>query len=532
METTCTYLPYKSTGAFSAIVNDYLEEDEKLQPFYACPSTLNGVLKGIEQRKNTQNNRALLVDQLRKQYANLTLTSLQENYLQQLLLTNSFTICTAHQPNIFTGHLYFIYKIIHAIKLADTLRSHLPGNNFIPVFYMGSEDADLDELGHINIEGKGYKWDTQQSGAVGRMIVDKAFIHLIDEMQGQLSIHPFGKDLIELFRRCYLVGTTVQNATLTLVHELFKSFGLLVLIPDNAELKRPFNEIVKKEILEQFSFPLVQHTIEKLSEHYKVQAGGRAINLFYLLENSRERIEKTGDKYTLADKRKQWTEDVLLAEVEEYPERFSANVILRGVFQEMILPNIAFIGGGGEIAYWLELKKVFEASAVPFPVLVLRNSFMLANHQQFQLANKLGFKLEDLFATVDELMNTIVKKHNEVALSLNKQKEALQEIYLQVKQAGNAIDPTLSNHVSALEKRNLYQLKELEKKMLRAEKRKYEAELRQLIKLKSQLFPNNNLQERVDNFAIYYSKFGPGWLTSLYKHSLSLEQQFAIVETA
>ncbi len=529
METNCIYLPYQQTGAFSNIVIDYLQQHENLVPFYTHAPNVEGIKNAIQARRQFPTDRKLLVAQLRSQYAHHQLAPLQEAYLQQLLQENTFTICTAHQPNIFTGHLYFIYKILHAIKLADTLRKQLPDNNFVPVYYMGSEDADLDELGHITIDGKEYKWNTKQTGAVGRMKVDKTFISLMDEMAGQLTIHPYGNELIMLLKSSYKEGITIQEATLALVQELFKDFGLLVLIPDNASLKQPFNTVVKRELQTQFSFPLVQKTTEELSQHYKVQAGGRPINLFYLLDDKRERIEKDGENYVVVNSTKQWNETALLAEVDEHPERFSTNVILRGVFQEMILPNVAFIGGGGEIAYWLELKRVFEACNVPFPVLVLRNSFMLADTKQQLVAKKLGFDLQDLFPPVDALVNSIVKKNSEVQLSLLEEKQMLEALYVRMQNISNAIDVSLTNHVKALHIRHAHQLTELEKKMLRAEKRKYEAQRRQITKVKAQLFPNNSLQERVDNFSKYYSLHGKGSLRQLYEASLSLEQEFCIL---
>lgn len=530
METNCIYLPYQQTKSFSTIVIDYLQQDEKLRPYFQHSPNIEGIKAAIEARKNFDIDRKLLVEELRKQYHSVTLTPLQEDYLSKLEQENTFTICTAHQPNIFTGHLYFIYKIIHAIKLADTLRLQLPDFTFVPVFYMGSEDADLDELGHISIEGKEYKWETKQTGAVGKMKVDKALISLINEMQGQVAVHPFGNQLIDLFAKCYKEGETIQQATLLLVNELFSELGLLILIPDNAALKRPFNAVVKKEITEGFSFSLVQQTINELSANYKVQAGGRPINLFYLQDDSRERIEKVGDRYVAVNTAEQWSQEELLMEVDKHPERFSANVILRAAFQEMILPNIAFIGGGGELAYWLELKRVFEAVAIPFPVLVLRNSFMLVNEQQMLLANKLGFTITELFASIDELVEAIVKRNNGVKLTLDSERSAFETLYSEVANASVAIDVTLADHVQALQKRHLYQLHELEKKMLRAEKRKYDAQRRQLEKLKQQLFPGGSLQERIDNITAFYARYGKDWLQKLFDASPGLEQQFCIME--
>ena len=370
MEIKSEYITYDSTGHFTPLTIDYVHGIEKLQPFYNYPVSDTGVQQAIAARKNFAINRSLLVNELRKQY-NGSLTTQQEQYLQALLQENCFTICTAHQPVIFTGPLYFIYKIFHAIKLADELAKKLPAYKFVPVYYMGSEDADLEELGHINIEGQKLVWHTDQKGAVGRMVVDKALLKMIEQLAGQLGVEPFGKELISLFRLSYQEGLTIQQATFTLVNELFKEYGLLIFIPDNAALKKEFETVVNKELSEQFSHAAAVETIKELSVHYKAQAGGRDINLFYLKDNYRERIERDGERYVVKAMQLHFSKEEILQEVELHPERFSANVILRPLFQEMILPNIVFIGGGGEMAYWLELKKVFEAAGVHFPMLLL-----------------------------------------------------------------------------------------------------------------------------------------------------------------
>src|SRR6478609_753245 len=179
MDQTANYLPYESTGYFSKIVSDYLSQSPLLQPFYKHTPDLKGIQSSIAARQSFNTPRSLLVESLQMQYAGLVLTDKVKQNIQLLADQNTFTVTTAHQPNIFTGPLYFIYKILHTIKLSETLKSKLPEYNFVPVYYMGSEDADLDELGTINIEGEKYSWNTNQTGAVGRMKVDKAFIALI-----------------------------------------------------------------------------------------------------------------------------------------------------------------------------------------------------------------------------------------------------------------------------------------------------------------------------------------------------------------
>ncbi|MFZ1371914.1 MAG: bacillithiol biosynthesis cysteine-adding enzyme BshC [Ferruginibacter sp.] len=536
MNFTSTAMAYRETGFYSRIIADYLDEQPQLQAFYAHPVSVDGIKAAVEARRSFATNRKLLVETLQKHYKTIPVPEKVKANIHLLLSENTFTVTTAHQPNIFTGHLYFIYKILHVIRLSEKLKIDMPGNDFVPVFYMGSEDADLEELGHVYINGQKQVWNTTQTGAVGRMKVDKALISLLDVIAGEITVHPHGKDIIELMKSCYLEGTSIEQATFKLINSLFGEYGLLVLLPDDAGYKKAFIPVLEKELTTQFSHGLVAATVAAFPKEYKVQTGGRELNLFYLKDDARERIEKRNGQFTIlnagtsAGVPGSFTEPEMLEELKSNPERFSPNVILRPVFQEMILPNIAFIGGGGEIGYWLELKKVFEAAGVPFPVLVLRNSFMLVEKKHAAAAKKLGFTGRELFTPEQDLMQVLVKRESEVQLSLEKEKQAVHEIYRQIKNTAGAVDITLQPHTEALEKLSLKKIDALEKKLLRAEKKKFEAHKRQLQKLRSQLFPLDNLQERIENFMPFYAKWGKGFIGALYIASLSLEQEFMILE--
>ncbi|WP_153795974.1 bacillithiol biosynthesis cysteine-adding enzyme BshC [Foetidibacter luteolus] len=529
-EVVCSHIAYNQTGFFSKTVTDYLSGQPGLQQFYTHAPNLQGIKDAIAQRQHIAYNRNVLMQQLTSQYHGLPLAEKLEANLQLLLQNNTYTVTTAHQPNIFTGPLYFVYKILHAIQLADSLHQQLPDYNFVPVYYMGSEDADLDELGTITINGKKYTWQTKQTGAVGRMKIDKPFLSLITEMEGQLGVLPYGKEIAAKFRQAYKEKQTIQQASLELINDLFGHYGLVILVPDNAKLKELFIPVIEKELTEQFSYKAVTQTLQQLEQHgYKVQAGGRELNLFYLTEDKRERIERQGNDYAVNNLGLTFTQQEILAELRQHPERFSPNVILRGALQETLLPNIAFIGGGGELAYWLELKGVFQAAEVPYPVLILRNSFLLVPAELKKKTESIGITLADLFEHDHELMNKIVTQRSNKPVGLNGQLSKVGELYDGIMDVAVNIDASLHDHVMALRKKALQRLEELEKKMLRAEKRKFGTEKERIEKIKAVLFPNNNLQERVENLAGFYAVYGEGLIDLLLENSLTLEQQFSIL---
>jgi bacillithiol biosynthesis cysteine-adding enzyme BshC len=530
MDCISTRIPYRQTNSFSKTVLDYLDNTEALKLFYPYAPTLQGIKKAVTTRKNFAANRELLVQELKKQYADIAVNDKVKANIKSLLSADTFTVTTAHQNNIFTGPLYFIYKIIHAIKLADHLKASMPECNFVPVFYIGSEDADFDELNHIHLGGEKLTWNTKQTGAVGRMKVDKELVKLIGLMEGQLMVLPYGNEIIDTLKQYYKEGVTIQEATFHFVNSLFAEYGLIILLPDNAVLKKQMTKLFEDDLLNQAASGIVEKTAEKLATAgYKVQASPREINLFYLKDDKRERIVKEGARFKAHGTSFDLSEEELKNELQQYPERFSPNVILRGLYQETILPNIAFIGGGGETAYWLQLKDLFEHYKIPFPVLVLRNSFLLVEKKWQSIIAKLGFTIEDFFLPEQELVNRLVARETDKKLKLNGTFTEAEQMYNVIKKHATTIDSTLEKHVEALKIQTLNRLQELEKKMLRAEKRKFADQQRQIHTIKEQLFPGNGLQERKENLSYYYAKWGKDFIQQLYKHSLSLEEEFVIL---
>ncbi len=530
MDCSTQYLPYEKTGYFSKIVQDYLQQHENLKPFYLHNTNLNGVQSAMQARDLHPVNRKVLVEELNLQYKGIPLSEKVQQNIQALQLSNAYTITTAHQPNIFTGPLYFIYKIIHTIKLAEELSAEFPEKKFIPVYYMGSEDADLDELGFVHIGTEKLVWNTPQTGAVGRMKVDKAFVTLIHLISGQIGVLPFGNELTQLFATCYTIGKTIQQATLELVNALFGNYGLIVVIPDNARLKALFAPVIEKELTQQFSEKMVANTITQLQENYKVQAAGRPINLFYLMDDKRERIEFNNGMYEVAALNIQFTKDEILQELQSFPERFSPNVILRGAFQESILPNIVFIGGGGELAYWLELKKVFEAAGVAYPLLLLRNSFAILSAKMVSKQTAVGLTDEALFLPTHQLVTAYVANHSKNELSISFELEELTAFYLKLKQKAGLVDASLSEHINALEANALKKIKALEVKIRRAERRKFATADHQIQVLKENLFPGNSLQERHDNIALLYGQYGMSIIECIFQSSKGLNGAFGLIK--
>lgn len=522
-------MDYQDTGAFSRLVYDFVADAPALRPFQSFRPDPDGFRQAVEARSSVPVDREALCTAIRETHASRTLSAKQAEHLEALAVDGTFTICTAHQPNIFTGYLYFIYKILHTIRLAEELSNELPAHRFVPVFFMGSEDNDLDELGQFRLHDIKLTWLTGQQGAVGRMKVDAGLTDLIRSIAGAYGHLPYGVALVEALEASYEKGVSIAEATFRFVNHLFAHHGLLILQADRPALKRQMIPVFREELLHGASQPLVDEAIAGLERgDYKIQVHPREINLFYLTDGLRNRIVRSGDVFAVDGSELQFSQDEMLVELDAHPERFSPNVILRGLYQETIMPNIAFIGGGSEVAYWMELKGLFAHYKVPFPVLVLRNSFLLLDQQQSERVTGSGWQIEQLFRPVPDLMNEYVRRVSDHRTDVSPEILEIRAIYRRMREMATSIDPTLQAHVEALEKKTCDRLESLSAKMLRAEKRRYTEMQRRLEGLKSSLFPGG-LQERYENILPYYASCGPEIIDMILRHSRAWDLRFGII---
>lgn len=524
------YLPYSDTGYFSSLVNDYLNQSETLKPFYTFSPDVNGMQQAIEARSKYPVDRNTLVSVLQKQYEQLPVYEAVQQNIALLANENTFTVCTAHQPNLMTGYLYFIYKIVHAIKLAEVLKEQYPEKNFVPVYYMGSEDNDLEELGTFQYESHKFVWEAGgQTGAVGRMGTESLKPLIADLFK---LLGPPGKNLDalkEIIEQSYLQHRTIADATQYLVNELFGRYGLVVLNPDEAALKKNYIAIMKEDLLLHTANTIVSEQVAQLGEHYKIQAHPRPINLFYLNDQLRERIEKADGYWHVLNTDIRWNEKELMAEMEAYPERFSPNVILRGMFQETILPDVAFIGGSAEVAYWLQLKTLFDHYEVFFPVIHLRQSVLWVDTPEERLRCQLQFSIPDIFKSELDLIRAYITTHGEGDWQTGSESHAIEAILGELKQKATALDVTLKASSEAVIAKVKYQLQVLEKKMLRAEKRKMQTQLLKITRLKENLFPKRGLQERVGNFMPWFLNYGYEYFDVLKAAMHPFDPQFLVI---
>jgi len=522
------YISYQETHSFSKLVLDYVNDEPFLQSFYSYRPDLEGLKKAFEAR-NFQGNREELVEVLTRQYQNIKTNKAVSNNIRLLANPNTFTVTTGHQLNLFTGPLYFIYKIVTAINLALELKIANPDKNFVPVYWMATEDHDFEEINHVSVDEKSISWIEQTNGATGRLSTQTVAAAVM-AYKGYLGITKNGKKLAKLVENAYLQNDNLADATRVLVNSLFERYGLVILNADEPVLKRQFSPIIEKDIIGQHSEAIINKTSHTLIEKgYKTQVNGREINFFYLKENLRERIIFKDNLYNVNHTAISFTEQELRAEINQHPERFSPNVIMRPLYQEVILPNIAYIGGGAEVSYWMQLKDNFDFYQTDFPVLLLRNSALLIDQRSALNLIKLGFNLEDIFLSTEELQKIWIEKNTSSTLNLKDEVRAVQAIFDQIKLNAFKVDKTLESSADSAKTKTTHLLDHFEKKLFRAEKRKHEVSLKQIENVKNRLFPSGTLQERVVNIAPMYVNYGEDFLSSLVENFDPLGGDFTVL---
>jgi bacillithiol synthase len=361
---------------------------------------------------------------------------------------------------------------------------------------MASEDHDYDEIKYFKLYGKKYTWETDQQGAVGQFhpaTIEKLFT----DIPGEISV----------FRNAYLKHSTLSDAVRYYVNELFGEEGLVVIDADDHDLKKLFQHVIKEDVFNHTPKRLVEeqnHQLEALGYHTQVFA--RDVNFFFLDKNLRSRIEEKDGRYHVVDTSLQFSKEEIEKLIETQPEKFSPNVILRPLYQEVILPNLAYAGGPAEVVYWLQLKGVFDHFKIPFPMLMPRNFALVIEKNVAHKFDKTGLAYKHLFEEKNDLFNQWIIKNTTHDLSLGKEMTLFAEQFAAIRNRAGHIDSTLIKFVDAQASRAADSLEKIEQKIIRAEKRLHHEKLGQLESVKDILFPNGSPQERVDNFLNFYQK--------------------------
>lgn len=510
----------QQTGQFSHFFLDYLGERKELRAFYAHSPKLESFKDAIAQRNFPGTNRKSLVEVLNKQYAGLEISDSVSHNIDKLGSSDTFTVTTGHQLNLFTGPLYFIYKIVSTINLAKKLKEAYPENHFVPVYWMATEDHDFDEINYFKVDGKKIQWKTNQSGAVGDFVLDKSF----QEFLVDVSFAP------SFFLDAYRSSKTLGEAVRKYINSLFGSEGLVVVDGNDVVFKREFEEVLLADAFDHIPFKKTTQTTEALGKlGYDSQIYPREVNLFYLDKGLRERIERTKEGFGVVNTMIRFTEEELRERIKNNPGQFSPNVVLRPLYQEMILPNLAYLGGPSEVVYWLQLKSVFDHFRVPFPVLLPRNFALIVSPTVRRKMKQLDWNYEDLFRDFDAWKNAFVHAEASIDIDLDKQKEIVSTLFEAKGKEAKCLEESLEYAFEAGKSRALKILDQMSRKLRKAEERRQHVQLERALAVQGFCQPNGVPQERVVN-VMQFCLDNPGLITEMLECFDPLDFRMMVLE--
>ena len=489
-------IPRASTPFFNEKQRLFTENQSALKTWIQRPFSKEAILEQLQEKQRFfgSKERELLQEGLEELYVDVIHSEQVQKNLKKLSQSNCFTITTGHQLSLATGPMYFIYKILHVIKQCEELKASFPNDEFVPVYWMASEDHDFAEIQSFYLFQQLVKWDRSNGGAVGRLNLD-GLEEALSEIHSKFQNHPESEihSLMEA-----MSGETYGSAFFQFVNELFGHYGLIIIDGDLPLWKEAFSPIFKQEPLSGFSAKAVDRTNQSLSQAgFPLQVEAKDTNLFYLSPEKRERIQRTETGFQIGSIERD-TES-MLTELKNHPESFSPNVVLRPVYQEFLLPNLCYVGGPGEIMYWLQLKEVFQEANVLFPLIQARTSILLLEHKNWQEWQLMGFTSQDLWRNPIELKQEFLDREGSQAIDFSELDALTLKLSSKWTQLTHEVDANQVNMVEAEMTRISKQLIQLKDRLEKIRKGKFDKQLKFIDVISAKCMPKGELQERSSN---------------------------------
>ena len=515
------------------LIKKFINKDKALigiiDNFYEEKSILEKTLD--KKSVFADDNRKILVDQLKKQYSKIKVSKETSKNIDLLIESNSFTITTGHQLNIFSGPLMVIYKIAQVISISKHLNSKIKDFNYVPIFWLASEDHDFDEISSVNISNQQIKWEFDSENiSVGKIILND-FKEVSDAYKTNITDSDFKSELEKLIDQSYNDGNSLSFSTLKFINSLFGHLGLIVIDSDVKVFKKLFIENFKNEIIDSRCKVDTENQITKIKkkiQSYKPQVNPSEINFFKITSNGRKRIRRK-NKQILVDDEKEYSIKQLIDQIDLNPELFSPNVLMRPLFQEKILPNICYIGGPNELKYWMQLKLFFDKSNILYPILMLRSSALIIDQKTATKITKSDVEIEYFTKSIEALLDYKLKKLSSISINFDSIKKTLNNQFDELRVISSKTNKSFQGALNAQEKKQMKGIEELEKKLTKAEKKNHEEQLNNIKMIFESLNPNNVDQERYLNFANFYSKKGHALIDFLVDKLLVPDDKILVI---
>ena len=537
-----------SLPAANRFATDYLAGSAELQSFFHYNyKNDSDYVHRLDELKNRSFMRTELADHIESFMSRFPHSDNIAANIQKLRQQNSVAVIGGQQAGILTGPLYTIHKVISIIKLAEQKEAEL-GVPVVPVFWIAGEDHDYHEVNHVYVmnNNKQEKWIYPEKNLEKKMISEVclnkdlcySWVEEIVETYGETE---HTKEILAFALQSLDSAQSFVDFFATIIMELFKDSGLLIVDSGDKELRKLEKEYFMKQIIEhQEITAAVFNQQEKTSGAgypNMIDISGNAANLFYYDEEENERIllqfDEASSRFKSKNGEVSFSFEELMEIATEYPEKLSNNVVTRPLMQEWLFPTLAFIGGPGEIAYWSELKLVFDYFGLKMPPLVPRLNITI-------LERSVETDLEELDLALEEVLISGTNKHElkfidslkdrEVEELFSDVKSLLAEKYGQVREKSNEIDPAL---IPMLEKNEIIlmnQISFMEGKIVEAVCRKHDHILRKFTRVENALRPGGSAQERVWNPFYYLNKYGIGFISDLLQQNYQFDGTHKIIK--
>jgi len=510
---------------------DYMYEFDNVKDFYKYDfrdrEQFKKIFKSISESDNTV--RVRIKNILSAQYADLNPSAKTQKNIDLLAKDNALTIVTGQQLGILGGPLYTIYKIITVIKLSNHLNGRYDDFNFIPVFWLEGDDHDFNEVRAINVFNNdnlikkiGYKEEVEPDEArksIGITEFDESINEFFSQLEENLRDTEFKQPLLDKLKAIYEPGKTFKTSFRQLMHSLFDDFGLVMLDPQDKQIKDLLKPVFRKEIndFREHTQQLV-HVSAKLEETYYAQVKIHPVNLFFSTDEGRYSIDPVDNEFRLKRKRKNFTKEELLELVENEPERFSPNVLLRPICQDYILPTAFYVGGPSEVSYFAQVLPLYDFYKIPAPIIYPRSSATLLETSIKKTLDKYDKSLIEIFLGVDDLKKNVIDSltENNVDDIFNESQNEIDLTFDRLREKLFALDKTIADTSKKYRGKIFNALNELKGKAEQAQNQKFEVTLRQLDRAGTIIFPSANLQEREINFTYFVNKYGEEFIKKIF----------------
>lgn len=534
------FTPY-TTIPLSKNDRKIINADIELSSFQQYEISIEGLKQSILDLRKRNFDTRFFLDILKKQYAKIGLPEAFEEIISihfetRTLLENKieekniFTVCCAHQPVLLGGALYTLLKIVDCIQLCNELAKHEPSAVFIPVFFIGNEDHDVEELTTVSVFNKSLKWQIESRDSSGLWQVNSSFLTAKNQLFEIIKNTPYESEIHEIIEKSFSEERPYGECFQRFIHHIFGKYGVLTFNPLDKDAKQRIQPIFEDELRHSTSYNIVQATNETLQNHLSIQANPREINLFYADENGRNRIVKNGQTFDINNSDKVIHQKDLIEQTKTNIERFSPNVLLRPLYQQLVFPNIAFVGGGAEISYWLQLHGLFRHYNLHFPALIRRSGIVFLDKITQQKLNKANLSARTFIEHVNKLENYYVRDKAEKKWDINPEMNELKTTFNQLFDKIEKNDKPLFQNLQSDKVKVQQFLDSIENKYYKNEKTKHEIVLQQLKNVKEKILPNDTLHERTDSYIQYIAKFGFDIIDFLIAHQRVLNRELLIVE--